>query len=123
LRRSTPHSRHGARRQHGARRPVGGKRALTRLGLGDGDAALPRKRRQRGTSEGVMHAAASDNQRRLGAGEGLRRLGQLGRSHKDAMSEPDSQTVDIRAWIDRARRDPLAYAERQATEIVLSGQK
>lgn len=36
------------------------------------------------------------------------------------MSEPDSQTVDIRAWIDRARGNPLAYVERQATEIVLS---
>ena len=36
------------------------------------------------------------------------------------MSEPDQQTVDIKAWIDRARRDPLAYVERQATEIVLS---
>jgi len=36
------------------------------------------------------------------------------------MSEPDPQTVDIKAWIDRARRDPLAYVERQATEIVLS---
>ncbi len=36
------------------------------------------------------------------------------------MSEPAPQTVDIKAWIDRARRDPLAYAERQATEIVLS---
>jgi len=35
------------------------------------------------------------------------------------MSEPDPRTVDIKAWIDRARRDPLAYVERQATEIVL----
>lgn len=36
------------------------------------------------------------------------------------MSEPDPQIVDIKAWIDRARRDPVAYIERQATEIVLS---
>lgn len=36
------------------------------------------------------------------------------------MSEPDSRTVDVKAWIDRARRDPVAYVERQATEIVLS---
>lgn len=36
------------------------------------------------------------------------------------MSEPDSRTVDIRPWIDRARRDPLAYVERQATEVVLT---
>lgn len=36
------------------------------------------------------------------------------------MSEPDTQTVDIKAWIDRARHDPIAYVERQATEIVLS---
>jgi predicted nucleotidyltransferase component of viral defense system len=36
------------------------------------------------------------------------------------MSDKDSRTVDIRPWIDRARRDPLAYAERQATEVVLT---
>lgn len=36
------------------------------------------------------------------------------------MSEMDSKTVDIKPWIDRARRDPLAYVERQATEIVLT---
>jgi predicted nucleotidyltransferase component of viral defense system len=36
------------------------------------------------------------------------------------MSESDSRTVDIKPWIDRARRDPLAYAERQATEVVLT---
>lgn len=36
------------------------------------------------------------------------------------MSEGDSRTVDIKPWIDRARRDPLAYAERQATEVVLT---
>jgi hypothetical protein len=36
------------------------------------------------------------------------------------MSETDARTVDIKPWIDRARRDPLAYAERQATEVVLA---
>jgi predicted nucleotidyltransferase component of viral defense system len=36
------------------------------------------------------------------------------------MSEPDFRTVDIKPWIDRARRDPLAYVERQATEVVLT---
>ena len=36
------------------------------------------------------------------------------------MSESDSRTIDIKPWIDRARRDPLAYAERQATEVVLT---
>lgn len=36
------------------------------------------------------------------------------------MSESDSRTVDIKPWINRARRDPLAYVERQATEIVLT---
>lgn len=36
------------------------------------------------------------------------------------MSETESRTVDIRPWIDRARRDPLAFVERQATEIVLT---
>ena len=36
------------------------------------------------------------------------------------MSETESRTVDIKPWIDRARRDPLAYVERQATEVVLT---
>ena len=36
------------------------------------------------------------------------------------MSEAAPRTVDIRSWVDRARRDPAAYVERQATEIVLS---
>jgi predicted nucleotidyltransferase component of viral defense system len=36
------------------------------------------------------------------------------------MSETDSRTVDIKSWIDRAQRDPLAYVERQATEVVLT---
>ena len=36
------------------------------------------------------------------------------------MPDPDSRTVDIKPWIDRARRDPLAYAERQAMEVVLA---
>jgi predicted nucleotidyltransferase component of viral defense system len=36
------------------------------------------------------------------------------------MSDGDLRIVDIRAWIDRARRDPLAYTERQATEVVLA---
>jgi predicted nucleotidyltransferase component of viral defense system len=36
------------------------------------------------------------------------------------MSDDCQRIVDIRAWIDRARRDPLAYIERQATEIVLA---
>lgn len=36
------------------------------------------------------------------------------------MSEMDPRTVDIKPWIDRARRDPLTYVERQATEIVLT---
>lgn len=36
------------------------------------------------------------------------------------MSEDAPHLVDIRSWVDRARRDPVAYAERQATEIVLS---
>lgn len=31
-----------------------------------------------------------------------------------------ARTVDISAWIERARQDPHAYTERQATEIVLS---
>ena len=36
------------------------------------------------------------------------------------MSEAEPRIVDIKSWIDRARRDPVAYVERQATEIVLS---
>ena len=36
------------------------------------------------------------------------------------MSETELRTVDIKPWIDRARRDPLAYVERQATEVVLT---
>jgi predicted nucleotidyltransferase component of viral defense system len=36
------------------------------------------------------------------------------------MPETDSRTVDINPWIDRARRDPVAYAERQAIEVVLA---
>jgi predicted nucleotidyltransferase component of viral defense system len=36
------------------------------------------------------------------------------------MSESVSRTVDIKPWIERARRDPLAYVERQATEVVLT---
>jgi len=36
------------------------------------------------------------------------------------MSETDFRTVDIKPWIDRAKRDPLAYVERQATEVVLT---
>jgi len=36
------------------------------------------------------------------------------------MPEPDARTVDIRPWIDRARRDPMAYVERQAVEVVLT---
>lgn len=28
--------------------------------------------------------------------------------------------VDITAWIERARRDPLTYVERQATEVILA---
>jgi predicted nucleotidyltransferase component of viral defense system len=36
------------------------------------------------------------------------------------MSEDAPRIVDIKSWIDRARRDPAAYLERQATEIVLS---
>lgn len=36
------------------------------------------------------------------------------------MPETDSRTVNIKPWIDRARRDPMAYAERQAVEVVLT---
>jgi predicted nucleotidyltransferase component of viral defense system len=36
------------------------------------------------------------------------------------MSDSDARAVDIKPWINRARRDPLAYAERQATEVVLA---
>lgn len=36
------------------------------------------------------------------------------------MSEEAPRIVDIKSWVDRARRDPAAYIERQATEIVLS---
>jgi predicted nucleotidyltransferase component of viral defense system len=36
------------------------------------------------------------------------------------MPDADSKIVDIKSWIDRARRDPVAYAERQATEVVLT---
>jgi hypothetical protein len=36
------------------------------------------------------------------------------------MSDEAVRTVDIRSWIDRARRDPVAYLERQVTEIVLA---
>lgn len=36
------------------------------------------------------------------------------------MSEDTPRIVDIRSWVDRARRDPAAYVERQAMEIVLS---
>src|SRR5579862_7098481 len=36
------------------------------------------------------------------------------------MYDDDPRIVDIRSWIDRARRDPLAYTERQATEVVLA---
>jgi predicted nucleotidyltransferase component of viral defense system len=36
------------------------------------------------------------------------------------MSESEPRVVDIKNWVDRARRDPEAYAERQATEIILS---
>lgn len=36
------------------------------------------------------------------------------------MSSPSDHIVDIRDWIARARRDPVAYVERQATEIVLT---
>lgn len=36
------------------------------------------------------------------------------------MSENASRIVDIKNWVDRARRDPAAYIERQAIEIVLS---
>lgn len=36
------------------------------------------------------------------------------------MSEDAPHIVNIKSWVDRARRDPMAYAERQATEIVLS---
>ena len=36
------------------------------------------------------------------------------------MSETASRTVDIKPWIDRARRNPAAYTERQAMEIVLT---
>src|SRR5208337_1055380 len=37
-----------------------------------------------------------------------------------SMSEDAPRIVDIKSWVDRARRDPAAYVERQATEIVLS---
>lgn len=36
------------------------------------------------------------------------------------MSENVTRIVDIKSWVDRARRDPAAYVERQAMEIVLS---
>jgi hypothetical protein len=36
------------------------------------------------------------------------------------MSEPMPRVVDIASWVDRARRDTMAYVERQATEIVLT---
>jgi predicted nucleotidyltransferase component of viral defense system len=36
------------------------------------------------------------------------------------MSEDTPRIVDIKSWVDRARRDPVAYIERQATGIVLS---
>jgi predicted nucleotidyltransferase component of viral defense system len=36
------------------------------------------------------------------------------------MSEDTPRIVDIKSWVDRARRDPMAYAERQATGVVLS---
>ena len=36
------------------------------------------------------------------------------------MSEDVPRIVDIKSWVDRARRDPAVYVERQATEIVLS---
>jgi predicted nucleotidyltransferase component of viral defense system len=36
------------------------------------------------------------------------------------MPETDSRIVDIKPWIDRARHDPLAYVERQSTEVVLA---
>lgn len=32
----------------------------------------------------------------------------------------DPRVVNIDAWIERARRDPVAYIERQATEVVLA---
>lgn len=40
-------------------------------------------------------------------------------SESGPISEAE-RIVDIRPWIDRARRDPVAYVERQATEIVLT---
>jgi hypothetical protein len=36
------------------------------------------------------------------------------------MSDTKSRIVNIKGWVERARRDPVAYVERQATEIVLS---
>lgn len=36
------------------------------------------------------------------------------------MSDDPPRIVDIKRWVDKARRDPAAYAERQAMEIVLS---
>jgi len=36
------------------------------------------------------------------------------------MSENAPRIVDIKGWVDRAKRDPTAHMERQATEIVLS---
>jgi hypothetical protein len=33
---------------------------------------------------------------------------------------PDADVVDVEAWIDRARADPILHLERQATEIVLN---
>ncbi|GGE89505.1 hypothetical protein [Niveispirillum cyanobacteriorum] len=32
----------------------------------------------------------------------------------------EPRVVNIDAWIERARRDPVAYIERQATEVVLT---
>jgi len=36
------------------------------------------------------------------------------------MSENAPRIVDIKSWVDQARRDPAAYVERQAMEVVLS---
>lgn len=36
------------------------------------------------------------------------------------MSEMETPIVNIKGWVDRAKRDPAAYIERQATEVVLA---
>lgn len=36
------------------------------------------------------------------------------------MPDLDFRIVDIKPWIDRAQRDPMAYVERQAVEVVLT---